>query len=258
MDLSHFINVEVIPSGSQDWIFQERESNSHHTSYDWEKFVFNCIREGDVKLLERIISLSLDKGLKVGKLSKNEVRQAQYLAVAMETLATRTAIEAGMLEADAYNRSDIFIQKIDKLANVEEILKTILASFYEWTEEVHRIRFQGNYSAPVRNCIEYIYKNLHSKITLDDLAREACLSKPYLSKLFKEEVDTNLTRYILRQKVESAKNMLRYSKLSDKDIGNYLNFSSQSYFINCFKKECGVTPRQFRMQVDHPLRKANR
>jgi len=248
MDLSQFINIEVIPSGEQDWIFQERESNSHHTSYDWEKLVFNCIREGNVKLLEQIINLSLDKGLKVGKLSKNEVRQAQYLAVAMETLATRTAIEAGMLEADAYNRSDIFIQKIDKLTNVEEILKAIMGSFYDWTEEIHRIRFQGNFSAPIRACVEYIYKNLHSKITLDDLSREACLSKPYLSKLFKEEVGINICSYILGQKVESAKNMLRYSKLSEKDIGNYLNFSSQSYFINCFKKECGVTPRQFKAQ----------
>jgi YesN/AraC family two-component response regulator len=250
MDFNHFFNIEVIPSGEQDWIFHERESNSHHTPYDWEKLVFNCIREGDVQLLERIIGLSLDKGLKVGKLSKNEVRQAQYLAVAMETLATRTAIDAGMLEADAYNRSDIFIQKIDKLTSVEEILKAIITSFYEWTEEVHRIRFQGNYSAPVRTCVEYIYINLHSKITLDDLSREACLSKPYLSKIFKEEVGINISGYILRQKVESAKNMLRYSKLSEKDIGNYLNFSSQSYFINCFKKQCGVTPRQYKMQLN--------
>ena len=40
--------------------------------------------------------------------------------------------------------------------------------------------------------------------------------------------------------------MLLQTDFSPKDIAYYLNFSSQSYFINCFKKLCGLTPRQYR------------
>ena len=248
MSVFQFLNIDVLPSGSQDWLFYERESDAHHTSYDWEKLFFNCIREGDVVLLDRIIQKTGESGLHVGKLSRDELRQAQYLSVAFITLATRTAIEAGMQEADAYNKSDLFIQKIDKVTSAKEIIDLTLRSMYEWTEAVHRIKFQGNYSAPIRSCVDYIYKNLHSKISLETLAKTACLSAPYLCKLFKSEVGINISDYILKQRIDSAKNMLKYSKISEKDIGNTLNFSSQSYFINCFKQETGITPRQYRRQ----------
>jgi AraC-like DNA-binding protein len=90
---------------------------------------------------------------------------------------------------------------------------------------------------------------MHSKISLAELAKACCLSETYLSTLFKKEVGINISTYIMRQKIKTAQEMLLNTKLSAKDIGYYLNFSTQSYFINCFKRECGMTPRQFRRRL---------
>lgn len=40
--------------------------------------------------------------------------------------------------------------------------------------------------------------------------------------------------------------MLLYSEMKPSDIAEYLNFSSQSYFIACFKEATAQTPRKFR------------
>jgi AraC-like DNA-binding protein len=40
--------------------------------------------------------------------------------------------------------------------------------------------------------------------------------------------------------------MLKFSEYTPLDIGNYLNFSSHSHFISCFRKHTGMTPKQYR------------
>ena len=55
-----------------------------------------------------------------------------------------------------------------------------------------------------------------------------------------------LTDFILREKIEEAKRLLRYSDKSLSLIANYLGFSSQSHFTKTFKKYAQKTPKQYR------------
>jgi len=50
----------------------------------------------------------------------------------------------------------------------------------------------------------------------------------------------------MEERIETAKNLLRYSDLSYTDISATLSFSSQSHFIRLFKQYTGMTPAQFR------------
>ena len=93
-----------------------------------------------------------------------------------------------------------------------------------------------------------MFEHLHSRITLKELAKVSGLSTPYISVLFKKEVGENISSYLLRLKIKAAQDMLTNSKRSTKEIGFYLNFSSQSYFIRCFKEVTGVTPREYRQK----------
>lgn len=74
----------------------------------------------------------------------------------------------------------------------------------------------------------------------EKLAKELFLSCPYLSRRFKEETGESLTDFILKEKTEEAKRLLRYSDKSLTAIGNYLGFSSQSHFARVFKKYAKV------------------
>ena len=99
---------------------------------------------------------------------------------------------------------------------------------------------------PVSKCIDYIYDNLHCKIQVDGLADEAGLSKTYLSKLFHKETGMTIVQYIMDKKLDAAKNLLMFTEHTTSEIANYLNFSSESHFINAFKKSTGLTPKKFK------------
>jgi AraC family transcriptional regulator len=249
MSVFRTLNMEILESGDENSLFDERETQVHHSPYQWEQILVRSIRDGNIPMVERFLSNAIRNGTKVGKLSANELRQAQYMAVVFAHQASRAAIQGGMFEADAYNKCDAFIQKVDKETSPEVVLELTQQAMREWTKEVHEIKLHRNFSPQISACLEYIYNNLHSRISLSELAKVSCLSATYLSALFKKEVGVNISTYILRQKVKTAQEMLSNTKHSTKDIGYYLNFSSQSYFINCFKRECGVTPRQFRLRA---------
>ena len=72
------------------------------------------------------------------------------------------------------------------------------------------------------------------------------MSRPYLSAKFSREAGMSLTDFILKQKTEEAKRLLRYSDKSAAAISSYLGFSSQSYFSRVFRKYSGKTPAEYR------------
>lgn len=55
-----------------------------------------------------------------------------------------------------------------------------------------------------------------------------------------------MSGYIREQKIDMAKNLLKYSDYSMIDIANRLSFSSQSHFIQQFREVVGMTPKKYR------------
>ena len=77
--------------------------------------------------------------------------------------------------------------------------------------------------------------------------RSSCKSPQlYLSRRFKEETGETLTDFILKEKAEKAKRLLRYSDKPLTAIGAYLGFPPASHFSRVFKAYVGTTPREYR------------
>ena len=89
---------------------------------------------------------------------------------------------------------------------------------------------------------------MSSRITIKELAEYTDLSPSYLSRLFKKELGISISDYISEKKIEKAENLLKYSDFTFIEIANYLAFSSQSHFIQTFKKAVGLTPKKYRDQ----------
>ena len=224
--------------------FLNRENNIRHHYYDEELKQYKMLQAGDPAAPDE--SNRMMTSGNTGHLSDNPVRNMKYLFVANITLATRFAIEGGLDSETAYNISDMYIQKMDLCNSVEEILKVHYEMFSYFTAQMSKIRKSNIISKAVQKCIDYIDLNLHTKITLENLAAQTQLSPNYLSALFKKEVGINVTDYILKRRIETAKNMLLNSKFSATEIGEILAFSSQSYFIKVFRQETGMTPAKYK------------
>ena len=71
------------------------------------------------------------------------------------------------------------------------------------------------------------------------------LSESYLSAAFKKEVGETMTHYIQRKKADEAARLLLFTNKSHIEISCLLNYSSQSNFIQIFKKYKHMTPKQY-------------
>ena len=101
-------------------------------------------------------------------------------------------------------------------------------------------------SLHVKKSADYIYEHLHESITLADIAKAEGVNPSYLSKLFSKELGMGVKDYIIKAKIETSKNILRYSDFSILDISISLGYSSQSAFTSAFRKEVGMTPKKYR------------
>lgn len=224
--------------------FLNREYSVSHLSYEREMAFFESIRSGNIDEARRLFQpLSSEK---LGKLGDDSLRNLKYHLIITVAFITRYCIEGGMEMEAAYNLSDIYIRSIDK-CNAEEQIHLLHRELVEdYAQRMQILHKAALYPKPVILCLDYIYDNLHTKLTLKKLAEIANLSPSYLSKLFHKEVGLTVSAYITKKRIEAAGDMLKFSDYSCIDISNYLCFSSESHFIQVFKKHTGYTPKIYR------------
>lgn len=232
--------------------FERIETEQPHNPYDQEFREQKSIENGNIAELRE--SLAEDYVGSIGILASNPLRQAKNHAIVLITLASRSAIRGGLSYEIAYSFSDSYIQKIEECRNPMSAIQLARDAEFHYTAMVHELKEQQKGTAVresnphIRRCKNYIYSHLHDKLTVQSLADTLDLNANYLSELFKKYEGISLSQYILREKIDRAKNLLVYSEYSYIEIATYLGFSSQSHLGAQFKSITGCTLRQYRSQ----------
>ncbi len=97
-----------------------------------------------------------------------------------------------------------------------------------------------------RRVFDYIQCNMEKKITLGDLAAEACLSPYHFARAFKTLTGVPPHRYVVEKKLEYGRKLLSDGSVPICGIAQRLRFSSQSHFSRLFKNQFGATPGEYR------------
>lgn len=239
LDIIETENPELeLSKGRRNFIF--------HSNLSYEQILLDYVKNGRIDKLQDIFDYSIIGEAELGLLSKrNRLRSEKNLMITGIALVCRAAIEGGLNDETAFTLSDFYIQRIEELGTLKTILKLTEEAIKDFTNRVNQIKTE-KYSPTITTCHHYIYDHLYEEITLDQLAEVCHLSPNYLSSLFKKEVGIPISEYMQRQRVEEAKKLLLLTNYSISDIGTWLNFHDQSYFIKTFKKYTSLTPRQFR------------
>lgn len=238
------LNVEFLPKGVIDPQFQQRESGVAHTPYSREVAFYTCIKNGDLHSLKSNMASFMQESLVVGRMSNDNLRQVKYLAVSCVTLATRYVVEGGLLESEAYNLSDKYIQCVDRMNEPQEIMNFLVDKAIELTQMVYENKQRLEYPSYLRKAIRFIDYHLHNKLSCSAIAKGCGVSSDYMSAKFKEYVGIGMKRYILLQKLEASKELL-LGDFPYKEVGYYFGFCSQTHYIECFVKEFGMTPKEY-------------
>ena len=127
----------------------------------------------------------------------------------------------------------------------------IRASIEALIVAVNKIEELGNADActdaRMIEIMNYVQAN-YIDITLDDLAENFFLSKPYLSKYIKEKSGMTFGDLVKKIRMKKAKALLKSSNMTVENIAMSVGYQNVEHFNRLFKKAYDMTPMQFRNQ----------
>ena len=217
-----------------------------HSSYTNEQKVSETIRNGDKENAKRILKeINLTPH---AKLAVDSVRSYKNSMICSCTFMTRAAIAGGVNPDVAFTLSDTYINNIENIQNLNDIENYEAIMVEGFTDLVNSIK-TNKYSRSILLAMNYIDAHLCDDIKINDIAKNSYLNPSYLSNLFHKETNKTISDWILERRIKEAAFSISNTNESFADIAFFYNFCSQSYFVKCFKKVMGVTPKEYRNKI---------
>ena len=103
----------------------------------------------------------------------------------------------------------------------------------------------GKKSFIYNQAINFMRENRGKNLTVEQISRQCGVCPTVLKSVFNEFTGHGVGRHFLNMRIELAK-MKLLQNVSVSEISESMEFSSQAYFTQCFKRECGCTPSEFK------------
>lgn len=91
----------------------------------------------------------------------------------------------------------------------------------------------------------YIKSHLHDSISIEELSKKCCMSKPHFFRSFKTEFGLTPVEFIHTERIKLAEKLLSNPLRSLADVCVEAGFNSLNYFIKVFKHHTGLTPKHY-------------
>mgnify|MGYP003411733672 CR=1 FL=1 len=160
-----------------------------------------------------------------------QARNPQLEAIAMLLL---TELKQDNLSSRLY---------IESLSNV---LAVQLLRQYSTSQPQLAVYEGGLPQRQLMQVFDYIHEHLDRDIKLADLAELIGMSQFHFSHMFKQSIGTSPYQYLLQQRIERAKQLLKQSDRSIMDIAFCCGFNSHSHLSKKFRQLTGMTPKRYR------------
>jgi two-component system response regulator YesN len=86
-------------------------------------------------------------------------------------------------------------------------------------------------------------------LSLNQVAAHVNLSPSHFSTVFSQETDKTFKEYLTELRIKKAKELLRTTTLKSFEISSQIGYNDPHYFSSVFKKNTGLSPKNFRLQV---------
>jgi AraC family transcriptional regulator len=134
------------------------------------------------------------------------------------------------------------------LDSVEQALAVALINRYAVRHRSVRAHRGGLGSARLRRIKEFVDSKIEDELTLCEMAQAVELSTAHFSRMFRKSTGETPHQFLLRQRLERAKMMLRSVDERVMDIAVACGFKSQQHFSQAFRHVCGVSPTEYRQE----------
>ncbi|HET7732315.1 MAG TPA: helix-turn-helix transcriptional regulator [Paludibacter sp.] len=96
-------------------------------------------------------------------------------------------------------------------------------------------------------------KDFELDLTLDLLADRLCIAKSTLCNKLKKETGLSPIEFVRSVKLHLSIQLMSETELSIKEIAYSTGFNDPKYFSRCFKRQFGVTPKEYKVKLSAPM-----
>lgn len=97
--------------------------------------------------------------------------------------------------------------------------------------------------------VAHFHANYNHPISIEDYAREHGMSVSWFIRNFKDYSGSTPTQYLLSLRISNAQSLLESTSYNITEIAEIVGYDNPLYFSRLFKKQCGMSPREFRQQL---------
>ena len=162
-----------------------------------------------------------------------------FIKLTLHDPKVRREVQKGLLRAYQLGKSGLS----DTMDFVYNAIENVILQANRYYQQTHHSR----YDPRIDKAIRYLTENLHSPLNLEKVAAHSNLSRAHFACLFKKQVSVGPMAFQNQQRILQARQMLRMSLLSIKQIALELGFNNPKYFSTFFHRITGVTPQLYRM-----------
>jgi len=202
--------------------------------FEVEKELVEAIKKGD---MQKALQMFESYYQSIQQASDYQVRLVQKALEDFFIVLNRSMKELGVNEDPQVS--------LGQLETVMQIKEAAKAHLIHVTERIGEWRMNGM-RALLLQAKEYVDKNYHKSISLEEVAELIGISSYYLSKLFKDRFHVTFSDYLKNLRIEKAKEYLQDGTLAFKEIALTIGYKDPNYFSRAFKKETGMSPREYR------------
>jgi two-component system response regulator YesN len=150
---------------------------------------------------------------------------------------------------DSQNLNSIdFITELQSMDSIPELKLWCIQRIEYVTKSISLAR-EKNLGSLILMANNYIKDNYKKDITLEDVSKEVNISPQYFSRLFKNEMGENFIDYLTTLRINTAKEIMKNSLMSVKEICYEIGYGDPNYFSRIFKKIVGVTPTEYKDSI---------
>ena len=134
------------------------------------------------------------------------------------------------------------------LDSVEQALAVALVNGYAVRHRSVQTHRGGLGSSRLRRIKEFVDAKMEDELTLREMAQSVELSRAHFARMFRKSTGETPHQFVLRQRVERAKAMLRAPDGRILDVAVACGFKTQQHFARIFRSVCGVSPTEYRQE----------
>ncbi|WP_165972436.1 response regulator transcription factor [Paenibacillus piri] len=206
-------------------------------------------RETAALLADHLWTVSEPEAL---RLLTGYTRQLLHRGLHLSQCTERLEDALVLAEAELVAQSGGKLQELPKplltptAASADELLLRVGSIIAVYSGQIRGMRNWGQFQG-IQKAVQFIesrYTNEH--LSLSQAANEAGMSDSYFSRCFKEELGLSFIDYLIKLRMEKAKELLKEADSKTYEVAFAVGYSDYPHFSKSFKKYCGLSPNDYK------------